>query len=102
MTCVSSVSYSLLINGKRSERFVPSRGLRQRDHLSPYFILIADVLSRMINQVVMVGAIKPSKMKRSYLELSHLFFTDDSLSFMEAHEAFARHLMSILDLYCQP
>lgn len=36
MRCVSSVTYSVILNGTQGEKFCPSRGLRQEDPLSPF------------------------------------------------------------------
>lgn len=38
MQCVMTVHFRILINGEPSVSFIPSRGLRQRDHLSPYLL----------------------------------------------------------------
>lgn len=47
--CVTTVSTSILFNGGALEPFLPSRGIRQRDPLSPYlFILCMEVLGRII------------------------------------------------------
>lgn len=46
MQCISTVSFSILINGVSSAPFVPSRDIKQRDSLSPYlFLFIFQALS---------------------------------------------------------
>lgn len=47
--CLIAVSYSILLNASKFEKFMPTKGLRQRDLLSPYlFILVAETPSRML------------------------------------------------------
>ena len=50
MESVRTISYFLIINGKSTPKFYPSKGIRQRDPLSPYlFMFVVDVLSRIIH-----------------------------------------------------
>jgi hypothetical protein len=58
MSCVRSVSYSVVVNGHLVGNILPSRGIRQGDPISPYlFLLCAEALSALISQVVDSGAI---------------------------------------------
>ena len=51
LICISTVSYSVLINGEAKGNIVPLRGLRQGDPISPYlFLLCVEGLSAMLRK----------------------------------------------------
>ena len=85
MECVSSVSYTLLVNGNLTSTFHPTQGLRQGDPLSPYlFLLCANILSISLLQAEYSNKIKGAKVgRRSGIHFTHLFFADDSLLFFK-------------------
>ena len=100
MKCVTTVSYSALINGEPSEKIYPQRGIRQGDPLSPYLYLICtEGLSSMLSHAMNTNLIHVFKARRNGPSISHMFFADDSLLFCKAEETECRHLLNILQLY---
>ncbi|MCI09543.1 putative ribonuclease H protein, partial [Trifolium medium] len=100
MRCVSSVTFSILVNGKASQQFTPNRGIRQGDPLSPnLFILCADVLSRMITQKQDNSFINGINIANNAPKIFHLFFADDNILFCRAHKEEAIHLMDVFTEY---
>ena len=75
MECVCTVSYVIIVNGQPVGNIRPSRGIRQRDPLSPYlFILCAESLSSLIDKAVEKGVITGVLTSKKGPWLSHLFF----------------------------
>jgi hypothetical protein len=100
MTCVRTVSYSVIVNGKPVGNFRPSRGIRQGDPISPYlFLICAEALSSLLHHAVQSGTITgvPTSPRGPYL--SHLFFADDSLIFCKANSVEWRRILKILEVY---
>ena len=71
MKCVTSVTYSVKINGKPRGHIILSRGLRQGDPLSSYlFLLCAEGLSALIKSAInngQLGGISVCKGCQDYL-----------------------------------
>ncbi|RVX13534.1 Transposon TX1 uncharacterized 149 kDa protein [Vitis vinifera] len=99
-SCVSSAKFSILVNGVPAGFFPSTRGLRQGDPLSPYlFVMGMEVLDVLIRRAVEGGYISGCNIRggsRTSLNISHLFFADDTIVFCEASKEQVSHLSWIL------
>ncbi|EPS69625.1 hypothetical protein M569_05141 [Genlisea aurea] len=85
MLCVTSASYSILINGSPEGHVTPTRGIRQGDPISPYlFILCSDTLSRLLNE----ESVRNPDLGKINLEKS-------SLSIPSESDTHYKHLLSV-------
>ncbi|CAN6555765.1 unnamed protein product [Malus baccata var. baccata] len=99
--CISSVNFSILLNGQPGLKFAPSRGLRQGDPLSPYlFLLVSEVLSLLIQQACDRKRIKGVQMNPLGPSISHILFADDTLIFIKDEEVNCRNLIHLIDEFC--
>ena len=99
MSCITTSTYFVLINGVAHRCIVPSRGLRQGDPLSPYlFLLCADGFSSLINSATRNNMLSSVSIYRGCPMVTHLFFADDSLLFCKASTQECQNLMAILNL----
>ena len=100
MSCISSVSYSVLLNGQPVGNITPSHGLWQGDPLSPYLFLICAMgLQSLLTKAEVEGHIRGVAICRNGLKISHLFFADDSVLFCNAKEAECQKILDILAIY---
>ena len=98
--CVSTVSYSVLINGEPKGRIVPTREFRQGDPISPYlFLLCAEGLSAMLRKVENGGIPRGIVVCRQAPLVSHLLFADDCIVFGKASKEEGFRLLKILEVY---
>ncbi|CAN0888133.1 Transposon TX1 uncharacterized 149 kDa protein [Linum grandiflorum] len=97
--CVTTASFSVLVNGEASGYFRSSRGLRQGDPLSPFlFIVVMEVLSGILSKVQQEGLVTGFYMDDSNREgqVNHILYADDALLFCDASEIQVRYLVASL------
>ena len=102
MSCVTTVSTSIVFNGEALDPIYPSRGLRQGDPLSPYlFILCMDFLKQLIQELCSSNLWKPIKVSQRGPSVSHLMFADDLVLFAKADNINCCAIRDVLDEFCK-
>lgn len=98
--CITTVSFSVMLNGSPFGFFKPGRGLRQGDPLSPFlFILGSEVLSRMLGRAEYRGLFHGIKVSRQAPSISHLLFADDIMIFSPANVREVNQINLVLEEY---
>jgi hypothetical protein len=102
-TCISTVQFSVLVNGSPEGFFGNSRGLRQGDPLSPLlFLLVMEVLSKMFKKSEEAGLIcgfMAGVLGGSEVRISHLLFADDTIVFCDAVPEQVMHIRKVLSCF---
>ncbi|CAA7014090.1 unnamed protein product [Microthlaspi erraticum] len=100
MECVTTVSYSFLVNNSLHGHVTPTRGLRQGDPLSPYlFILCTEVLSGLCSKAQLSGALPGVRVSRRSPAVNHLLFADDTMFFTKTHPSSVQALLKNIRRY---
>ncbi|XP_024039517.1 uncharacterized protein LOC112098126 [Citrus clementina] len=101
MDYITLASMQILWNGGYTEEFVPFRGIRQGDPISPYlFVLCIKRLSHGIHRAVNNGSWKPIRLSKRFTPITHLFFPDDLSLFTEASCTQAAVINDVLNTFC--
>jgi len=98
---LSSLFFSMLINGIPSPTFRPSRGIRQGDPLSPFlFVIMAEGLGRSIKYALYSRRLKGLSFLNSHT-FSHQQFVEDNMLFGHPSVQEARLLKTILSNFSE-
>lgn len=99
MNCITTLLFSVIINGTPKGMITPKRGLRQGCPLSPYlFIICAKAFSNLLVHVERQKQIQGLRFGQ-HIYISHILFADDSSIFSRASHKDCQHLKDIFDCY---
>lgn len=98
-SCLSSTSFSFVLNGHHSSWISSSRGVRQGDPISPLlFLLVLQNLSAIFNKAISLNLVPGcnNNLPRNY---NHLIFADDLLLVTFASRKNAHNILLYLNLF---
>lgn len=96
--CVTTASYSILLNGRPHGFFSGTRGLRQGDPISPYlFVLVMEIFHATVKQHIHHSLDFQYHWRCKELDLFMLSFADDVLLFCQAHQPSIAIMKSAFD-----
>ncbi|XP_070029289.1 uncharacterized protein [Nicotiana sylvestris] len=91
MGCVTTVNYTIMVNGEHTSPFDVAKGLRQGDPISSFlFAIVMEYLSRSLNKLNEVKGFKFHP-RCSKLGITHLSYADDLLLFARGFLNFISH-----------
>ena len=100
MRYVSSVTYSIKINGHPRGHIIPTRGIRQGDPLSRFlFLFCVEGLLALIRKATRSVQLNGVAACQRGPKISHIFFADDSIIFCRATIEECSTLEDILETY---
>lgn len=99
--CISEPWIAPLVNGRATDFFKASRGLRQGCPLSPLlFVLQASALSFLLNRKQTEQEIMGINIARGVKSINHALFADDTLLLGAASVVLANRFKEVVDDYC--
>lgn len=99
-SCTSTLTYSILVNGKVSRPIILGRGLRQGDPMSLHiFILCSKILTRLFFKGE-AGHIHKIKICEEAPAILHLLYVDDLLIAYSALEQDTTFMLECFKKYC--
>ncbi|XP_060969704.1 uncharacterized protein LOC133036942 [Cannabis sativa] len=100
LAMVNSVKYKIVHGGHDLESFVPRRGIRQGDPLSPYpFLICAEGFTSLIRKFEHDDLLKGCKVANGAPIISHMLFADDSYVYCRTNERKASNILRLLHLF---
>ena len=100
MQCITTVSYSFLVDNTAVGTITPQRGIRQGDPLSPYiFILCGEVLSGLCKKAQQEGTLAGIRVSNHSPRINHLLFADDTMFFTKTNPLCCATPLQILQDY---
>lgn len=100
--CISNATFFILLNGALIGYFKVERGIQQREPmLSALFMILSNLLSRMINKAEEEGRLNGIKVSRTSPRISHFMYADDLVIYGKATTQEAEVIKEILNQYCQ-
>jgi hypothetical protein len=101
MSCVTSSSFAVLLNGEATDFFRSGRGLRQGCPLSPLlFILVMEGLSLLLKNSIVEGNLTGIKVSR-LIKILHLLFVDDVIIMTRASLHEWMEIDKLINLFCK-
>lgn len=99
MNCVTTVSFSVLLNGRPQGLFLGERGIRQECPLSPYLFIIRSQALSSINIMERNGLYSGYRLNKWASSVRHIMFADDIMLRGAVNDNTLESISTILQQY---